>query len=88
VGIGLFSFFFSPIFKMIVSVLQCDLLEMPAAGQLERDAKYALVYQLLMIFMTQRLDAYLEFQAANSASLKSYGTTFALLFCFLSLSLN
>lgn len=54
-------------------MFQCDLLEMPAVGQLEGDAKYALVYQLLMIFMTQRLDAYLEFQAANSASLKSYG---------------
>ncbi|CAK7335354.1 unnamed protein product [Dovyalis caffra] len=52
---------------------QCDLLDMPAVAQLEKDAKYALVYQLLKIFLTQRLDAYLEFQAANSALLKSYG---------------
>lgn len=53
--------------------LQCDLLEMPAVSQLENDAKYALVYQLLKIFLTQRLDAYLDFHAANSALLKSYG---------------
>lgn len=67
---------------MVISVLQCDLLEMPAVGQLEKDAKYDLVYQLLKIFMTKRLDAYLEFHAANSASLKSYGATFASPFCF------
>ncbi|KAK3212415.1 hypothetical protein Dsin_017121 [Dipteronia sinensis] len=54
-------------------LFQCDLLDMPAVGQLEMDAKYALVYQLLKIFLTQRLDAYLEFQAANSNLLKSYG---------------
>lgn len=52
---------------------QCDLLDMPAVGQLEKDAKYALVYQLLKIFLTQRLDAYLEFHAANSTLLKSCG---------------
>ncbi|KAK0575161.1 hypothetical protein LWI29_034805 [Acer saccharum] len=55
-------------------MFQCDLLDMPAIGQLEMDAKYALVYQLLKIFLTRRLDAYLEFQAANSNLLKSYGT--------------
>lgn len=54
-------------------MFQCDLLDMPAVGQLEKDAKYALVYQLLKIFLTQRLDAYLEFQAANSTLFKSYG---------------
>ncbi|KAK6255906.1 Proteasome component (PCI) domain - like 7 [Theobroma cacao] len=54
-------------------MFQCDLLDMPAVGQLEKDAKYALVYQLLKIFLTQQLDAYLEFQAANSTVLKSYG---------------
>ncbi|XP_068654119.1 uncharacterized protein [Aristolochia californica] len=54
-------------------MFQCDLLEMPAVGQLEKDAKYALVYQLLKIFLTQRLDAYLDFHAANSTLLKSYG---------------
>ncbi|EEF28842.1 eukaryotic translation initiation factor 3 subunit M [Ricinus communis] len=53
-------------------MFQCDLLDMPAVGQLEKDGKYALVYQLLKIFLTQRLDAYLEFQTANSALLKSY----------------
>ena len=58
--------------------MQCDLLDMPAVAQLEKDAKYALVYQLLKIFLTQRLDAYLEFQAVNSALLKSYGITFGL----------
>lgn len=56
--------------------LQCDLLDMPAIGQLEKDTKYALVYQLLKIFLTQRLDGYLEFQAGNSALLKSYGNVF------------
>ncbi|KAI5591748.1 hypothetical protein BDE02_04G103900 [Populus trichocarpa] len=54
-------------------MFQCDLLDMPAVAQLEKDAKYALVYQLLKIFLTLRLDAYLEFQAVNSALLKSYG---------------
>ncbi|KAK2663237.1 hypothetical protein Ddye_001811 [Dipteronia dyeriana] len=54
-------------------MFQCDLLDMPAIGQLEMVAKYALVYQLLKIFLTQRLDAYLEFQAANATLLKSYG---------------
>lgn len=52
--------------------MQCDLLDMPAIGQLEKDAKHAVVYQLLKIFLTQRLDAYLEFQTANSTLLKSY----------------
>ncbi|KAL0552239.1 hypothetical protein IC582_011345 [Cucumis melo] len=54
-------------------VVNCDLLDMPAVGQLEKDAKYSLVYQLLKIFLTLRLDAYMEFQAANSSLLKSYG---------------
>ncbi|KAJ7547824.1 hypothetical protein O6H91_08G105500 [Diphasiastrum complanatum] len=54
-------------------VFQCDLLEMPAVRQLERDGKYAAVYQLLEIFLTSRLDAYLEFQAANASFLKNYG---------------
>ncbi|CAL5370741.1 unnamed protein product [Camellia sinensis] len=53
-------------------MFQCDLVDMPAVAQLEKDAKYALVYQLLLIFLTQRLDAYLDFQAANSTLLKSY----------------
>ncbi|KAG1347778.1 eukaryotic translation initiation factor 3 subunit M [Cocos nucifera] len=54
-------------------IFQCDLLDMPAVGQLEKDGKYALVYQLLKIFLAQRLDAYLDFHAANSTLLKSYG---------------
>lgn len=54
---------------------QCDLLDLPAIGQLEKDEKYASVYQLLKIFLTQRLDAYLVFHAANSTLLKSYGMT-------------
>ncbi|KAF9624535.1 hypothetical protein IFM89_011709 [Coptis chinensis] len=54
-------------------VFQCDLLEMPAVSQLEKDGKYSLVYQLLKIFLTQRLDSYLDFQAANSSLLKTYG---------------
>ncbi|WOL15238.1 eukaryotic translation initiation factor 3 subunit M [Canna indica] len=54
-------------------IFQCDLLDMPAIAQLEKDGKYALVYELLKIFVTQRLDAYLDFHAANSTLLKSYG---------------
>lgn len=54
-------------------MFQCALLDMPAVGQLEKDGKYALIYQLLKIFLTQRLDAYLDFHAANSTLLKSYG---------------
>ncbi|XP_059670462.1 uncharacterized protein LOC132315994 [Cornus florida] len=54
-------------------MFQCDLLDMPAVAQLEKDAKYALVYQLLKIFLSERLDAYLDFHAANSTLLKSYG---------------
>ncbi|KAE8775556.1 eukaryotic translation initiation factor 3 subunit M-like [Hordeum vulgare] len=52
---------------------QCDLLEMPAVAQLEKDEKYQPVYELLKIFLTQRLGSYLEFQTANSALLQGYG---------------
>ncbi|XP_010485460.1 PREDICTED: eukaryotic translation initiation factor 3 subunit M isoform X3 [Camelina sativa] len=55
------------------SIFQCDLLDLPAVAQLEKDAKYAAVYQLLKIFLTQRLNAYTEFQIANSDFLQSYG---------------
>lgn len=55
------------------SIFQCDLLDLPAVAQLEKDAKYAPVYQLLKIFLTQRLNAYTEFQNANSGFLQSYG---------------
>ena len=46
---------------------------MPAVGQLENDAKYAPLYQLLKIFLTQRLDAYLEYHTANSTLLNDHG---------------
>lgn len=59
--------------SFIVPSFQCDLLDMPAVAQLEKDSKYALVYQLLKIFLTQKLDAYLDFHAANSDLLKNYG---------------
>ncbi|KAK4271912.1 hypothetical protein QN277_020535 [Acacia crassicarpa] len=59
-------------FVKVPDMFQCDLLDMPAVGQLEKDPKYALVYQLLKIFLTQTLDAYLEFHASNSALLQSY----------------
>ncbi|KAL8161229.1 hypothetical protein V2J09_012718 [Rumex salicifolius] len=54
-------------------MIQCDLLDMPAVVQLENDANHSLIYKLLQIFLTKRLDAYLEFQAANSDQLNSYG---------------
>ncbi|KAF2541357.1 hypothetical protein F2Q68_00033311 [Brassica cretica] len=51
----------------------CDLLDLPAVAQLEKDPKYGPVHQLLKIFLTQRLNAYREFQTANSECLQSYG---------------
>eukprot|EP00250_Pteridium_aquilinum_P009721 c18886_g1_i1 orf=1023-2255(-) len=54
-------------------MFQCDLLDLPAVCQLQKDAKYASVYGLLEIFLTLRLDAYFEFQAVNSSLLTSYG---------------
>ncbi|CAJ1977912.1 unnamed protein product [Sphenostylis stenocarpa] len=54
-------------------IFQCDLLDLPAVAQLEKDAKYGLLYELLKIFLTQRLDAYLDYHAANSTLLKTYG---------------
>jgi translation initiation factor 3 subunit M len=52
---------------------QSDLLDLAAVRQLDRDPKTAPVYRLLEIFLTSHLDAYLEFQSANAALLKSYG---------------
>ena len=54
-------------------ILQCDLLDMPAVAQLEKDEKYQPIYELLKIFLTKRLDSYLEFQSANSTLLQGYG---------------
>ncbi|GER31319.1 eukaryotic translation initiation factor 3subunit M [Striga asiatica] len=54
-------------------MFQCDLLDMPAVVQLEKDAEYAPIYQLLKIFLTKRLDAYLDFYSSNSSILGSYG---------------
>ncbi|CAA0824542.1 Proteasome component (PCI) domain protein [Striga hermonthica] len=54
-------------------MFQGDLLDMPAIAQLERDAKYAPIYQLLKIFLTKRLEAYLDFYSSNSSILGSYG---------------
>ncbi|PIN02614.1 putative protein, contains PCI domain [Handroanthus impetiginosus] len=54
-------------------MFQGDLLDMPAIAQLQKDTKYAPVYQLLKIFLTQRLDAYLDFHSSNSDLIKSYG---------------
>lgn len=54
-------------------MFQGDLLDIPAIAQLEKDDKYALVYELLNIFLTQRLDAYLGFHSSDSNFLNSYG---------------
>ncbi|KAH0944041.1 hypothetical protein HID58_003678 [Brassica napus] len=40
------------------NIFQCDLLDLPAVAQLEKDPKYGPVHQLLKIFLTQRLNAY------------------------------
>ncbi|KAK1677246.1 hypothetical protein QYE76_038094 [Lolium multiflorum] len=60
-------------FVKSADLFQCDLLDMPAVAQLEKDEKYQSVYELLKIFLTQRLDSYLEFQSANSTLLQGYG---------------
>lgn len=54
-------------------MFQCDLLDLPAVRQLQKDAKYTSVFGLLEIFLTRRLDAYLEFQKSGSSLLTSYG---------------
>ncbi|KAF3323902.1 eukaryotic translation initiation factor 3 subunit M-like protein [Carex littledalei] len=54
-------------------LFRCDFLEMPAVTQLEKDGKHASIYLLLKIFLTQRLNAYMEFHSANSAVLQNYG---------------
>ena len=67
-------------FMWIECELQCDLLDMPAVIQLGRDSKYGPVYRLLEIFLTGRLVDYLEFQAADAATLKTYGMHSLLVF--------
>ncbi|XP_042061266.1 eukaryotic translation initiation factor 3 subunit M-like isoform X2 [Salvia splendens] len=54
-------------------MFQGDLLDIPAIAQLEKDSAYAPVYQILNIFLTQRLDAYLDFQSSNSDFFNSHG---------------
>lgn len=60
---------------------QGDLLDVPAIAQLEKDATYAPVYQLLNIFLTQRLDAYMDFHSSNSDLLDNYGMPHFHLLC-------
>ncbi|KAI3953711.1 hypothetical protein MKW98_017535 [Papaver atlanticum] len=57
-------------------MFQCDLLDMPAVAQLEQDGNYAWVYQLLKIFLTQRLKAYIAFQAENDTAMTESGIVF------------
>ncbi|KAL1291118.1 hypothetical protein AAHE18_20G178500 [Arachis hypogaea] len=64
-------------FVKLSYIFQCDLLDMPAVLQLEKDAKYAVLYQLLKIFLTQRLGAYLEYHTTNSDLEKNYGLVHA-----------
>lgn len=68
------SFYWNLHPRILFFNMQCDLLDMPAVAQLEKDPNNAPVYQLLKIFLTQRLDAYMEFQNANSGFLQTYGT--------------
>ncbi|RZC60999.1 hypothetical protein C5167_022761 [Papaver somniferum] len=57
-------------------MFQWDLLDMPAVAQLEQDGNYAWVYQLLKIFLTQRLKAYTDFQAENDTAMTECGLVF------------
>eukprot|EP00245_Coleochaete_scutata_P006937 TRINITY_DN21784_c0_g1_i1.p1 TRINITY_DN21784_c0_g1~~TRINITY_DN21784_c0_g1_i1.p1 ORF type:complete len:415 (+),score=92.54 TRINITY_DN21784_c0_g1_i1:62-1306(+) len=52
---------------------QCDLLEMKAVRQLENDPKFGVVFQLLSIFLTGRLDNYLALYSNQGSILKSFG---------------
>eukprot|EP00897_Mesotaenium_endlicherianum_P002776 jgi/Mesen1/2526/ME000161S01579 len=54
-------------------LFQCDLLELAAVQQLEGDAQYGALHALLAILLTQRLDAYLAFQAQHAAALETWG---------------
>lgn len=47
-------------------------------NQLKSDTKYGPVYHLLEVFLTGRLSDYLEFEAADAATLKNYGLPFSL----------
>ncbi|KAJ3679790.1 hypothetical protein LUZ60_016068 [Juncus effusus] len=58
-------------------IFQSDLLEMAAVRQLEKDEKHGMLYELLKIFLTERLDAYLRFESASSAVVKGYGLVHA-----------
>ncbi|GAB2228669.1 hypothetical protein Droror1_Dr00022792 [Drosera rotundifolia] len=54
-------------------MFQCDLLDMPVVQQLEKDSQHSVAFELLKIFSTDKLDAYLRIHAANAAALESYG---------------
>ncbi|EPS68962.1 hypothetical protein M569_05806 [Genlisea aurea] len=54
-------------------LFQSDLLEMPAVVQLEKDTLHAPLYQLLKIFLTHRLESYLDFYSSNANHVVSYG---------------
>ncbi|GAB2279906.1 hypothetical protein Dimus_014541 [Dionaea muscipula] len=54
-------------------MFQCDLLDLPAVQQLEKDAQHSVAFELLRIFLSDRLDTYLDFHANHTTALESYG---------------
>ncbi|CAM9257678.1 unnamed protein product, partial [Choristocarpus tenellus] len=56
-------------FHSLLSVLQHNLLGMAAVAQLEKDPKFAAVYQLLHIFSVEKLDAYMAFHKQHGVTL-------------------
>mmetsp|Transcript_32908 Transcript_32908/g.104763 ORF Transcript_32908/g.104763 Transcript_32908/m.104763 type:complete len:287 (-) Transcript_32908:68-928(-) len=52
---------------------QCDLLDMSSVCALEKDPKSSGLFKLLSIFLTERLQSFLDFCSANPSLLDSYG---------------
>lgn len=50
-----------------------DLLDLPAVKELEKDSKYAKLYQLLSIFVHDTLEEFRNFANSNSDFVKSLG---------------
>ncbi|KAK1380117.1 hypothetical protein POM88_026861 [Heracleum sosnowskyi] len=63
------------IFEVIqtLGVFTCELHDMPVVAQLDEDAEYGLVYQLLKIFLTQEIYPYMAFYEKNSEVLIKHG---------------
>ncbi|GER54770.1 eukaryotic translation initiation factor 3subunit M [Striga asiatica] len=74
---------FQAVIELVKSsdMFQVDLLDIPIVVQLEKDAEYVPIYQLLKVFLTKRSNAYLDFCSSNYSIFANYGmTSFCLIF--------